>query len=404
MAGGVSWVDYTGQMAQDAVDGKPREDMDMPGQMFVRFMLLQKRLLKKGGFLLMLCLAPLLSAGVGRLAAESAGIATIALYLPEGDASAREISERLLNGGGVLRYLPCDDEAEAQTLVETGEADAAWIFSEDLSERLEELGEKRRVRPVVTVVERRDSVPLILGREILSSAIYPSFSYKVYEGYVRDELGLAGMTDEELRRVYDSVAVEGSLFQMVYPDETPGETEEFTYVQAPLRGILAIWFTFVGLSAALWFMRDEDRGVYGRLSVTKRLSASYVAGAVYLLDAAAVLLLSCRLAGVFTDWKREGISCAVFAVCVLAFANLLRMICRTPRRLGMVFLPLLAAMLALCPVFLNLPYFKAGKLLLPPWYYLQSIHNPRYLYEMAVYTAVLAALGVILQRVQSRRR
>jgi hypothetical protein len=366
-------------------------------------MLLQKRLLKKGGFLLMLCLAPLLAAGVGRLSTEPAGIATIALYLPEGDASAQEISERLLDSG-ILRYLPCGDEEEARTQVETGEADAAWIFPEDLSERLEELGDKRRVRPVVTVVERKDSVPLILGREILSSAIYPSFSYQVYAGYVRDELGLEEMTDEELRRVYDSVAVEGSLFQMMYPDETPGNAEDFTYVQAPLRGILAVWFTFVGLAAALWFMQDEERGVYGRVPATKHLWASYIAGAAFLLDAVVVLLLSCKLAGVFTDWKKEVMSCAVFAVCVLAFANLLRMLCRTPRRLGMTFLPLLAAMLALCPIFLNLPYFKAGKLLLPPWYYLQSVHNTRYIYEMAIYTVILVLVSAVLQRVQSSSR
>lgn len=374
----------------------------MPGQMFIRFFLLQKRLLKKNSFLLMLCLAPLLAAGVGRLSKEPAGIATIALYLPERDASAKEISDRLLDGRGVLHYLSCGNEEEARALVETGEADAAWIFSEDLSERLEELGNKQRVRPVVTVVERKDSVPLILGREILSSAIYPSFSYSVYAGYVRDELGLSDMTEEELRRIYDSVAVEGSLFQMVYPDETSGEAEDFNYVQAPLRGILAIWFTFVGLAAALCFMQDEDRGVYGRLPVTRRLSASYIVGAAFLLDAAVMLLLSCKLAGVFTNWKQEVMSCAVFAVCVLAFANLLRMLCRTPRRLGMVFLPLLAAMLALCPVFLNLQYFRAGKLLLPPWYYLQSIHNVRYLYEMAVYTVILVLVSAVLQRLQSR--
>lgn len=376
----------------------------MPGRMLIRVMLLQKRLLKKGGFLLMLCLAPLLSAGVGRFSEEAAGIATIALYLPEGDASAQEISERLLEERGVLRYLSCGDEEEARRMVETGQADAAWIFSEGLTERLGELAQKRRVRPVVTVVERRDSVALTLGREILTSAIYPSFSYAVYVAYVREELGLAEMTDEALRGIYDSVAVGGSLFQMVYPDETPGEAEDFTYVQAPLRGILAIWFTFVGLAASLYFMQDEARGVYGRVPVTKRLSASYIAGAVFLLDAAVVMLLSCELAGVFTDWKREMVCCAVFAVCVLAFSNLLRMLCRTPRRLGMVFLPLLAAMLALCPVFLNLQNFRAGKRLLPPWYYLQSIHNTRYLYEMAVYTVILVLISVILQRVQSRRR
>lgn len=374
----------------------------MPGRMFVRFVLLQKRLFKRYGFLFILVLAPLLAAGVGRLSEEAAGIATVALYLPEGDEVAEEIAGRLLDGRGVLRYLPCGDGEEARLMVETGEADAAWIFSEDLSAQIEALAGKRRVRPVVTVVERQDSVSLILGREILSAAIYPSFSYAVYSEYVWDELGFAEMTDEELRRVYDSVAVEGSLFQMVYPDETPGEAEDFTYVQAPLRGILAIWFTFVGLAAALYFMRDEERGVYGRLPVARRHSAFYAAGAVILLDAGAVLLLSCKLAGVFTNWKGEAASCAVFAVCVLAFANLLRLLCRTPRRLGMVFLPLLAAMLAFCPVFLNLQYFRAGKRLLPPWYYLQSIHNTRYLYEMALYTVVLVLVSAVLQRVQGR--
>lgn len=374
----------------------------MPGRIIVRIALLQKRLLKRYGFLFMLVLAPLLAAGVGRLSEEAAGIATVALYLPEGDEAAEEIAGRLLDGRGVLRYLPCGDGEAARLMVETGEADAAWIFAEDLSAQIEALAGRRRVRPVVTVVERQDSVPLTLGREILSAAIYPSFSYAVYESYVQDELGLDRMTDEEIRRVYDDVAVEGSLFQMVYPDETPGEAEEFTYVQAPLRGILAIWFTFVGLAAALYFMRDEERGVYGRIPLARRLAASYAAGAAFLLDAGLVLLLSCKLAGVFTNWKREVVSCAVFAVCVLAFANLLRLLCRTPRRLGMVFLPLLAMMLALCPVFLNLQYFRAGKLLLPPWYYLQSIHNTRYLYEMALYAVILVLISAVLQRVQNR--
>lgn len=371
-------------------------------QIFIRVVLLQKRLFKRYGFLMMLCLAPLLAAGVGRLSGEPAGIATIALCVPRGDAAAEEISERLLDGGSVLRYLFCVDEREARLMVESGEADAAWIFSEDLSEQIEELAERRRVRPVVTVVERKDSVALTLGREILSSAIYPSFSYAVYAGYVRDELGLAQMTDGELRQVYDSVAVEGSLFQMVYSDGTPGETEDFTYVQAPLRGILAVWFTFAGLAAALYFMRDEERGVYGRIPVTRRLSTAYLAGAVFLVDAAAVLLLSCKLAGVFTDWKREVISCAVFTACVLAFSNVLRLLCRTPRRMGGLLLPLLAATLALCPVFLNLQHFRAGKLLLPPWYYLQSIHNTRYLYEMAAYTVILVLTSAVLQRFQCR--
>lgn len=364
----------------------------------VRLWLLQKRLLKRKSFFLLLCLAPLFAAGVGRLSEEPSGIAAIAVYLPKEDAAAQETADRIFDGESVLRYLPCGTEEEARAYVESGEADAAWIFAEDMEERLKELAGRRRVRPVVTVLEREDSVPLILGREILTAAIYPTFSYAVYEGYVREELGMGEMTEEELRAAYEQAAVEGSLFQMVYPDQTSGEAEDYSYVQAPLRGILAIWLTFCGLASALWFMRDEEKGVYERMPAAKRLSASYLACAVFLADASVVMLLAVKLSGVFTEWKRETVSCAVFAACVTAFSNVLRLLCRTPQRLGMALLPLGAVMLALCPVFLNLQYFRAGKRLLPPWYYLQSIHNVRDLYLMAAYTAVLVLLSLFLQR------
>ncbi len=370
--------------------------------MRIRFYLLQKRLLKKYSFLVMLCLAPLLAAGVSGFAKEQSGIATIALCVPKEDPVAGEVADRLLTGEGVFHYLSCVDEAEARALVESGEADAAWIFSGDMEEELQKLAEKRRIRPLVTVVERQDSVPLTLGREILSGAIYPAFSYAVYESYVRNDLGLEEISEERLQQTYESVAVEGSLFQMVYPDGTLGEDEDFTYVQAPLRGILAIWFTFVGFSATLVFMQDESRGVYGRVPVAKRLFTAYSACAVFLVDAGVVLLLSCRLAGVFTDWRREVASCVAFACCVIAFVNLLRLLCRTPQRMGMLLLPLGAVMLALCPVFLNLQYFRAGKMLLPPWYYLQSIHNDRYLYSMIGYTVLLILVSIMIQRLQNR--
>lgn len=371
---------------------------------FFRLWLLQKRLLKRKSFLLMLCLAPLFAFGVNSLSKEPAGIATVALCFPKEDRAAEQIVDELLAGESVLRYLSCDGEEQARALVESGEADAAWIFAEDLEKRLAELAERRRVRPVVTIVEREDSVSLTLGREILSAAIYKRFSYAVYEGYVRNDLGMEERSEEELRAVYESVAVEGSLFQMVYPDRTPAQAEDHGYVQAPLRGILAIWLMFCGLAASLWFLQDEARGVYGRLPALRRLLASYLACAVFLADASVVLLLSVKLSGVFTEGGREVVSCAVFALCVTAFANVWRLLFHTPQRLGMTFLPLGAVMLALCPVFVDLQTGRAGKLLLPPWYYLQSIHDTRYLYLMAVYTVILFLISVLLQALSRRAR
>lgn len=366
-------------------------------QFFLRGWLIQKRLLGKYSFLLLLILPLLFAAGLGKLAKEESGIAAIALYLPEDDPTAQRIGERLLGRDSIFRFLSCASGEEAVALVETGEADAAWLFSDETEEMLRELAKKRRVRPFVKVVERKDSVPLILAREVLSAAVYPAYSYAVYESYVERELGYAELDEEALLRTYESVAVTGNLFRPVYPDGSTGE-EDIGYVQAPLRGILAIWLIFLGLAAALFFMQDEERGVYGRLSGSRRFFAFFGVCGIFLLDGTAVLLLCCLLGGVFTEFRREVVCAVVFACCVLGFSNLLRILCRTPRWIGVVLLPLLAVMLAFCPVFLNLQYFRAGKLLLPPWYYLQSIHDTRYLYEMAVYAAVLVLAGAVIHR------
>lgn len=368
----------------------------------LRGWLIQKRLLGKYSFLLLLVLPLLFAAGLGRFAKEESGIASIALHLPENDPVADQVGEKLLGRESVFRFLSCASKEEALELVETGEADAAWLFSDEMEEALRELARKRRVRPLVKVVERRDSVPLILAREVLSAAVYPAFSYAVYESYVVEELGFAELDKETIHRTYESAAVSGSLFQMVYPDGSTGDTEDFHYLQAPLRGILAIWLTFLGIAAALFFMQDEERGVYGRLSEIRRFFAFYGVGAMFLLDGTVILLLCCRLGGVFTNFWREVVCAAVFACCVLAFSNLLRLLSRKPKWLGTLLLPLGAAMLALCPVFFELQYFRAGKLLLPPWYYLYAVHNDFYLYGMAVYAAALILASAVLQWLQSR--
>lgn len=366
----------------------------------MRMWLIQKRLLCKYSFLLLLALPLLFAAGLGRLAEEESGIAAIALYVPKDDATAKQVEERLLGRKSAFRFLSCETNEEAAALVETGVADAAWLFSEEMEETLLELAEKRRVRPLVKVVERRDSVPLILARETLSAAVYPAFSHAVYESYVTKDLGFEELTDETLHQIYESVAVTGSLFAPVYADGSSVETGDLHYIQAPLRGILAVWLVFLGLAAVLLFMQDEERGVYGRLSGTGRFLAFYGVGGVFLLDGTVVLLLCCKMCGVFTDVLKEVACAAVFACCVLAFSNLLRLLCRTPRWIGVILLPLGAAMFALCPIFLDLQKFRAGKRLLPPWYYLQSIHNTRYLYQMAVYTAVLVLVGAVIQRLR----
>lgn len=364
------------------------------------YILLNKRLFKKRSFLLILCLVPLLVAGMRLAAQQESGIVTVALCMkdPADELSAKVVGQ-LQGSNDVLRYVVCDTEEEARRLVADFQADAAWIFPENLLECLKNAAEHKLVEPVVTVVEREDNVPLTFSREILSSALYPDFSYLVYQDFVRDDMGLQ-VDENELRAAYDLTLVEGSLFQIEYFDGQA--TENSNYLLAPMRGILALWLVLCGFAASMYFIQDEKRGTFSWMPVKHRLWLAFGFHAVLLTDAAAVLLIACRLAGVFTVWYKEIANAIMFVGCVLVFCNLLRLLCGTLERLGSCIPVMLMGMAVLCPVFINVNRLHALQYLLPPYYYLQATHSTYHLYLMAAYICVAAGLCVLADRLRHR--
>jgi ABC-2 type transport system permease protein len=181
---------------------------------------------------------------------------------------------------------------------------------------------------------------------------------------------------------------------MEYPDGQ--QTENISYLLTPIRGILAIWLMLCGFAASMYFMQDEQRGTFSGMPVKHRLWMAFEAHAVLLFDAVVILLAACRLAGVFTVWYREILSAVLFACCTIVFCNLLRLLCRTPEILGSLIPLLLLGMMILCPVFIKVRGWKAVQYLLPPYYYLNSVHSTYYLYGMVVYILILAVLCALV--------
>lgn len=360
----------------------------------VWYILLNKRLFKKWSFLLILCIVPLLVAGMRLAAQQESGIVTIALCMRNpADKLAAGIVEELQADSNVLRYVVCETEEAARGMVESFQADAAWIFPEDLSGSIQASASHKRVKPVVTVVEREDNVPLTFSREILCSALYPIFSYAVYEDFVSDDLGLE-VDAGELLQAYERTLVEGSLFQIEYFDGQG--MEESSYLLAPIRGILALWLVLCGFAASMYYIQDEQRGTFSWMPVKNRLWMAFGFHAVLLSDAVAVLLIACRLAGVFTVWYKEVANAVMFMGCALVFCNLARLFCGTLERLGCCIPILLMGMAVVCPVFINVNRFQVLQYFLPPFYYLRATHSTYHIYLMAAYICIGTALCVLV--------
>ena len=134
------------------------------------FLLLNKRFLKKPGLWAILIIIPLLVVAFNAVALQDSGIITVALATEdENDSLANEIIEDIKKDNRLIRFVVSTPD-EAEVLVKDGMADAAWIFPENLAIKLGDFVEDKQ--SVIRILEREETVALMLAREKLSGAVF----------------------------------------------------------------------------------------------------------------------------------------------------------------------------------------------------------------------------------------
>lgn len=362
------------------------------------FLLLSKRLLKKMSFRLLLCGVPLLALGMRCLSAGDSGILHIVLCQEApSDVLSGEIVGRLAAEGSVIRYTLVERAEEAYACVESGRADAAWIFPEDMQEKLDRYTDRKlREEGLIRVIEREDNVALRLAREKLFGALYSHTAYSLYRNFVRNDLGLAA-DEDTLLRDYEITAVEGSIFRRAYAGGDSGEPEAPAqdFLVAPVRGMLALLLLLCGLAATMYFQQDQEKGVLDAVPFRKRRGYLYLCqlAAVGMMAAAALAALG--FSGVFGRWYRELAWIVVYSVMCAGFCSLLQRVCGSLRRLAALVPVLMLLSFVLCPVFFSVGKWKLFSCLLPPYYYLSVAQDGSYLYKMLFYCVIVFGMDSV---------
>ena len=371
-------------------------------RIFLWFVLLNKRLSRRVSFWLILAAVPLLVLALGLLAQQESGVATVAIYVEdETDPASAAVLERLHAQKGVLRYLFTDSEREAASLVKTSRADIAWILSSDLTQRLDDRAAGQS-KPVVRVYVREgDSILQMLAREKLFAALYPELTYDIYTHYVNEELKPSpALTDAELDEYFHKIQRGDELIQMSFLD---GSTKDDTsYLVMPVRGLMALLVMMAALASALYYLHDSDAGSFVWVSRRRRRLLPYAYHLIPVLDTAAVVFVTLFIARLNVAWYREIASIALYMLACVTFAELLRQVLKSTSQLGVAIPILMLAMLALSPIFFDLSQYRVLQLLFPPYYYLNSAHNPWYLLLLIVYILVTFAAGYAIGLVRER--
>lgn len=369
------------------------------------FTLLNKRLLKRISFLVILCCIPVLVAGVHFMTKQDSGMLHVVLCREEkDDALVDEVVRGLKEHENMLHLIETDSEKEAKHLVQSGKADVAWIFPEDLQEAIEEyLADDVREEGIITVVEKEDNVALRLSREILFGRIYPAVSYGLYTQFVQEELTQEGsVSGEVLLEHYDKTNIEGNLFDFHFLDGSKGDVDT-SYLLFPMRGILALIIALCGLTFSLYLMQDEEKGVFTWLPLNKSVVGSLLYQLPGLLDMGAIVLVALILAGMFTNWWTELALMLLYLLMIAGFADVVRRLCGKPVHLAALIPVLMLLMLALSPIFMGAVNARPIQILLPPYYYLNAIHNQSYRMWMLVYIVVVYGLDIIISKITAKR-
>ncbi len=368
------------------------------------YLMFCKRLLHKGSFLALLCLIPciMLLAGQTMSSGES-GILTIALATQDADPMANAVIRSLTESRSLIRYVTFASATDATEAVKKQSADGAWIFTADTSKKAEAFGAGKSGTPLVEIVIREESIPLNLAQELLYGALFPHLSYQIYQNFVYENLVTAeDVPKNTIKDYFNSIAKNDSIIEIKRLNQD-APISKTNYLTAPLRGILSLLVVLCGLAAAMYFLQDQAEGKYDWLSPRRRLLPAFASCLSAVLFAALAVLIALFCSGFSVGLWNECIAMLLFAISCSGFCLVFCIIFRSPGKLGATIPGVMILLLALSPIFFNLKVLRPVRLMLPTYYYLQSIYNSQYNLFALFYSIGIFAVVFLLNHICKKR-
>ncbi len=371
---------------------------------FITLLLLNKRLLKKTSFILVLCVIPIITLAMTMLAHEQSGILHILLYAEDkNDVTASEIINDILEKESVILFEKCEDVEKAYNDVKTGNADAVWIFNDNLQQKIDKFSlDRREKNAFVTVIERETNVTLQLSHEELYGAVFPYISYSIFEDFLSTEVFTTDeITEEQVKYYYDTAVGGNNLvdFERARGDSTVENPAN--YLTAPLRGLLSLVVTLCGLAAVMYHQSDKENKIFDWLPKHKHIRYGFFTCFSAVFDSTVFIVIALIISNLFTG-IREVLSAIVFVFAATAFCMLIGFITRKASVTGSITPFLMICMLVLSPIFFNLGTLQRLQMLFPTYYYLSSIYSPVYILYMAFYAVAVLSGVFILNYVTER--
>ena len=355
-------------------------------------LLLTKRLYKKPAFLAIIILIPAVILAYSLVAQNDSGMMTVVLSAQD---PQNHLSERLIkefeNSSDIIRFIHEEDPVVAEEMVYNGVADSAWIVSADIETELKAFVSGHYTgKGFVRVVVREETVPILLANEKLSGKLFVECARTCFVDHLREnESALKNTSDEELLKYFDNISFNEELFDYSYVSGAASEENARNYLLMPVRGLLSILVVIGAMAAAMFYMADEQSGLFSRVSLRKKQYVELGCQIIAVTNVMLVVLVALIAARLNVALYKELLVSVCYICSCAVFGQLIRLLCRNLQGVGML-IPLLSmVMLVICPVFISIPGITGLQLLFPPTYYLNAIYDLAYAGYMILYTVGL---------------
>ena len=364
---------------------------------FIWFFMLSKRLLCQWSFVVLLCLIPISVILTNAAISQKSGIFHILLCNESYDEQAAQIIDSIMKDDGVIMFSLCDSSAKAQEAVQNHEADAAWVFPEHFGEQMSLFASGVDKEPFIQIIELEESVTMAIAREKLFGAIYRDYSRAIYESFAYEEVVNKNKVPlQTVRSYYDTLQRRRDVIQIERMDAPEREENKLTYLTAPIRGILSLMVVLCALAATMYFLKEQAVGKFAWLSPRKRVIPAMASCFSAASLSGIAVLGAIQFSGISMGFLQELISMILLIISATGFCILLSVLLRSPGKLGAMMPGLIIIMLVLSPIFFNLKVLRPIRLMLPTYYYLQSVYNYKYYFYTILYCIAIYLVSFII--------
>lgn len=360
----------------------------------IRFILiwmwmLTKRLYKKPAYLALLLFIPVVVFSYSIIAQNDSGMMTIVIALEDpADTLSIRLSDELANSSNIIRFITSEQPDDAVELVYNGVADAAWIIQSNIEKQIVDFVSGSYSGPgFVRVVVREKNVPLMLANEKLSGKLFVHCAKTCFLQCIREEATQVNeLSDDQILSYFDQTEFDDGLFEYVYIDNPQLNSNAKNYLLMPIRGLLAVLAVIVALSTAMFYIQDDQDGLFSWVNYSKRTWIEFGYQLIAIGNVMLFVVVALFSAKLNISISREILCAFIYVLCCASFGQLLRLWGKSQHVVSMLLPIIVIVMFVVCPVFISIPGFEYLQLLFPVSYYLHAIYNSQYILYMLIYT------------------